>query len=47
MEIMNYSKVSTSLKIYDTYIFPISRAIDSLTFGKIIGKNLVLRAVKK
>ncbi len=37
----------TSLKIYDTYIFPISRAIDSLTFGKIIGKNLVLRAVKK
>jgi len=35
-----------SLKIYDMIIFPISRLVDTLTFGKIVGKNLMLIAEK-
>ena len=36
----------TSLKFYDAYIFPISKFIDTLTSGRIIGKNIILKAVK-
>jgi len=35
-----------SLKIYDRYIFPISRAIDFLSRGKLFGKNILLIAEK-
>ena len=37
---------ASSLKLYDTLIFPISRIIDRITFGKILGKNLLLIAEK-
>ena len=36
----------TSLKIYDKYIFPISRLLDKLGFKYLIGKNIVLLAKK-
>lgn len=36
-----------SLKIYDRYIFPLSCLIDKLTFGKLIGKNLMIIARKE
>jgi len=36
-----------SLKIYDKFIFPLSVFIDKITFGKIIGKNLMIIARKK
>ena len=36
----------TSLKIYDKYIFPISRLLDNLGFKYLIGKNIVLLAKK-
>ncbi len=36
----------SSLKTYDKYIFPISKFIDRLTFGRIVGKNLMLEAIK-
>lgn len=36
-----------SLKIYDKFIFPVSAFIDKITFGKIIGKNLMIIARKK
>lgn len=35
-----------SLKFYDSVIFPISRFFDRLTFGKVLGKNLILIAEK-
>lgn len=35
-----------SLIVYDKIIFPISRFFDTITNGKIIGKNLILKAVK-
>lgn len=34
----------SSLKIYDKYLFPISVFIDKITFGKLIGKNLMVIA---
>ena len=37
---------ASSLKLYDTLIFPISRIIDRITFGNILGKNLLLIAEK-
>jgi hypothetical protein len=37
---------ASSLKLYDSLIFPISRIIDRITFGKILGKNLFLVAEK-
>lgn len=37
---------SSSLVTYDRYVFPISSFIDRITFGKIIGKNILLKAVK-
>ena len=37
---------ASSLKLYDTLIFPISRRIDKITFGRILGKNLLLIAEK-
>lgn len=37
---------SDSLELYDKYIFPISKFIDRITFGSIIGKNIILKAVK-
>ena len=36
-----------SLKIYDKLIFPISTFIDKITFGKLIGKNLMIKKKKK
>ncbi len=36
----------TSLKIYDRLIFPLSRFIDRLTYGRMLGKNLFLIAEK-
>ena len=35
-----------SIKIYDKAIFPVSNFIDKLTFGNVIGKNLILEASK-
>lgn len=35
-----------SLKMYDSVIFPVSRYLDRLTFGKVFGKNLILIAEK-
>jgi SAM-dependent methyltransferase len=35
-----------SLKFYDRYIFPVSRLIDFVTSGKVIGKNILLIAEK-
>lgn len=37
---------SGSLELYDKYIFPISKFVDTITFGAIIGKNIILKAVK-
>lgn len=34
----------STLKIYDKYLFPVSVLIDKLTFGKLIGKNLMIIA---
>jgi SAM-dependent methyltransferase len=36
-----------SILIYDRVVFPISHFIDKITFGKIIGKNLMLKARKR
>jgi predicted SAM-dependent methyltransferase len=36
-----------SLIFYDTYIYPISQFIDFFTFGSIIGKNIILKVIKK
>jgi SAM-dependent methyltransferase len=36
-----------SLILYDKLIFPLSNSIDKITFGKIIGKNIMLKAIKK
>jgi len=36
-----------SLQIYDKFIFPLSIFIDKITYGKIIGKNLMLVAREK
>ena len=38
---------ASSLKLYDSMIFPFSRLIDNLSFGRIICKNLLLIAEKK
>ena len=38
---------SQSIKIYDKFIFPISLFFDKITFGSIVGKNLMLIARKK
>jgi hypothetical protein len=37
---------SNSLKIYDKFFYPISMRLDQIIFKKIIGKNLLLIAVK-
>jgi len=43
----NSSEISpNSLKLYDKYVFPVSKFIDKITFGSIIGKNIILRAIK-
>lgn len=36
-----------SLMFYDKVIFPISRFLDKLTFGKILGKNIYIVVTKK
>ena len=36
-----------SLKFYDKFIFPLSRIIDRVTFGRFFGKNLLLIAEKR
>jgi SAM-dependent methyltransferase len=36
-----------SMKVYDRFIFPASNFLDKISFGKIIGKNLMLIARKK
>ena len=38
---------SGKLKIYDKYIFPISLFLDKITFGKLLGKNIIIKASKK
>ena len=35
-----------SLVFYDRFIFPISQILDVMTFGKVLGKNLILVAEK-
>ncbi len=35
-----------SLKFYDKFVFPLSRFLDKLTCGKILGKNILLCAKK-
>ena len=35
-----------SIQFYDRLIFPISRFFDRITYGKIIGKNLIIEATK-
>ena len=35
------------LKIYDKYFFPISAFLDKVTFGKLLGKNIIIRIRKK
>lgn len=35
-----------SIRIYDSLIFPISRGIDFVSGGRILGKNLVFEAIK-
>jgi hypothetical protein len=35
-----------SLKLYDKFIFPISRIIDRITLGRLLGKNLIMIAEK-
>jgi SAM-dependent methyltransferase len=35
-----------SLKIYDKFIFPLSRIIDRITLGRLLGKNIILIAEK-
>ncbi len=36
-----------TLRLYDKCVFPISRIIDKITLGKIVGKNIFLVAEKK
>lgn len=36
-----------SIKIFDKVIFPISLFLDKITFGKILGKNIVIKMIKK
>jgi 2-polyprenyl-3-methyl-5-hydroxy-6-metoxy-1,4-benzoquinol methylase len=38
---------SRALKIYDSFIFPMSKIFDKMGFSKIVGKNLILVAKKK
>lgn len=38
---------SSSLIIYDKFLFPISLFFDKITFGKLIGKNLMIVARKR
>jgi SAM-dependent methyltransferase len=38
---------ATSLVLYDRLIFPVSRLLDRLTFGRVTGKNLVLDATRQ
>ena len=41
----NSGKINpTSLMIYDKFLFPVSMIIDKITFGKLIGKNLMIVA---
>jgi len=35
-----------SISLYDRYAFPLSRLLDRLTFGQVIGKNLAVYAVR-
>lgn len=37
---------ASSLKFYDAIIFPVSRLIDKITCGRVLGKNLLLIAEK-
>ena len=37
----------SSIILYDKVVFPLSILFDKITFGKIIGKNLMLTAIKK
>ena len=35
-----------SIRLYDSFVFPISKLIDAITRGRLIGKNLVFEAVR-
>ncbi len=37
----------TCLKIYDKLLFPVSKFLDKITFGKILGKNIIIKIKKK
>lgn len=37
----------TWLKIYDKFVFPLSLLLDKLTMGKILGKNIIIKCIKK
>jgi hypothetical protein len=41
----NFGSIA-SLRIYDVFVFPISRLIDKMGFQYIVGKNLILIAEK-
>lgn len=38
---------TTALKIYDKFIFPLSVFLDKITFGTLLGKNIIIKASKK
>ena len=37
----------TWLKMYDRFLFPFSTLLDRLTMGKMLGKNIIIKCVKK
>ena len=44
--VTNSTNQNNSLRIYDDFIFPISRALDSVGFKRLFGKNLLIVATK-
>ena len=37
----------SEIRIYDKYIFPLSLLLDKITKGKLMGKNIIIKATKK
>jgi SAM-dependent methyltransferase len=44
--VTNSTIQNNSLRIYDDFVFPISRALDSIGFKRLFGKNLLIVATK-
>ena len=42
----NESEITGLMKIYDSFVFPLSRALDKCGLSKLAGKNLIVRANK-